>query len=78
MWACKNQCEQTHERVVLCAQGREPSVERQLGLSEREKKWLVLPMPAVERAGEMVGKLAEAVGAKAEVPVVPSQGRHLK
>ncbi len=52
-------------------------MERQLGLSEQEK-WLVLPTPAVERAGEMVDKLAEAVGAKAEVPVVSSQGRHLK
>ncbi len=48
-----------------------------MGLSEQEK-WLVLPTPAVERVGEMVGELAEAMGAEAEVPVVPSQGRHLK
>ncbi len=77
LWECQNPRERTHERVVLCAGAREPSVERQLGLSEQEK-WLVLPTLAVERAGEMVGELAEDVGAEAEVPVVPSQGRHLK
>ncbi len=49
-----------------------------VGTLRARKKWLVLPTPAMERAGEMVGELAEAVGAEAEVPVIPSQGRHLK
>ena len=34
-------------------------------------------MPAVEKAGDMAGKLAEVVVAEAEVLAVTSQGRHL-
>ncbi len=48
-----------------------------MGLRDQEK-WLVLLTPAVEKAGEMAGELAKAAGAKAEVPAVLSQGRHLR
>ncbi len=54
---------------------QKPSSERPLGLQEQER-WLVLPTLAVEKAGEMAGELAEAMGAEAEVLAVPSQGRH--
>jgi hypothetical protein len=58
-------------------QTQKPSSEHPLGLRD-QKKWLVLLTPAVEKAGEMAGELAKAVGAKAEVPSVLSQGRHLR
>ena len=58
-------------------QTQKPSSERPLGLRDQEK-WLVLLMPAMEKAGEMAGELAEAMGAKAEVLAVLSQGRHLR
>jgi len=41
------------------------------------REWLVLLMPDVEKAREMAGELAEAVGAEAEVLVVPFLERQL-
>ena len=42
-------------------------------------KWLVLPLPAVEKAGagETAGELAEVMEAEAEVLVVPFLERQL-
>ena len=65
-----------HGRVVLHVQAKELSFEHPLGLRGQDK-WLMLLMPAMEKAGEMVGELAEAMGGEAEIPVVPFQGRHL-
>jgi hypothetical protein len=69
----ENPRERRHGRVVSCVRTQKPSSERPLGLRDREK-WLVLLMPAGEKAGEMAG----AAGAEAEVPAVLSQGRHLR
>ncbi len=77
VWARKNPREQRHGRVVWCVRTQKPSSERPLGLRDQEQ-WLVLLMLAMEKVGEMAGELAEAVGAKAEVPAVLSQGRHLR
>jgi hypothetical protein len=43
----------------------------------RVREWLVLLTPDVEKAREMAGELAEAVGAEAEVLVVPFLERQL-
>lgn len=41
------------------------------------REWLVLLTPDVEKAREMAGELAEAVGAEAEVLAVPFLERQL-
>jgi hypothetical protein len=41
------------------------------------REWLVLLTPDMEKVREMAGELAEAVGAKAEVLVVPFLERQL-
>jgi len=43
----------------------------------RVREWLVLLTPDVEKAREMAGELAEAVGAEAEVLAVPFLERQL-
>ncbi len=73
----ENPRKQRHGRVVLCVQTQKQLSKHLLGLWDQEK-WLVLLTPAVEKAGEMAGELAKAVGAEAEVPAVLSQGRHLR
>jgi hypothetical protein len=77
VWARENPRERRHRRVVLYVQTQKSSSERPLGLQDQEK-WLVLLTPAMGKAGEMAGELAKAMGAKAEVPAVLSQGRHLR
>ena len=44
----------------------------------RQKKWLVLQAPAAGDAVETAGELAVAGEAVAKVPMLPSQGRHLR